>query len=141
MTSLNCHIAFDIGSRVPWFVRWKSTRRNSAPRVGYRGVIKSRTNNKFGEFTLPLRTSKINITQAIDRLFIWWQIMHDRPTQITQSISNKPPLHAFRSVITKIIERVPHATCVFQLWTNQRRVKRLQSVRISKLQRKSSDKS
>jgi hypothetical protein len=26
--------------------------------------------NKFGEFTLPLRTSKINITQASGRLFV-----------------------------------------------------------------------
>jgi hypothetical protein len=38
--------------------------------TGYRGVIKSRTDNQFGEFTLPLRTSKTNITQAIYRLFV-----------------------------------------------------------------------
>jgi hypothetical protein len=41
----------------------------SVPRFGYRGAFKLRMDNKFGEFTLPLRTSKINITQAIDRLF------------------------------------------------------------------------
>jgi hypothetical protein len=81
---------------------------------------------------LSQRTSKINFIHAIGRLyvwvqkgasvFIWWQIMHVRPTQTTQSISNKLPLHAFYFVNTNIIERVPRATCVFQFWTNQRRV-------------------
>jgi hypothetical protein len=66
-TEIKRHIALDIGS---WFVRWKSIRRNSVPRVGYRGVIKSITDNKLGEFTLPLRTTKINIRQAIDRLLV-----------------------------------------------------------------------
>jgi hypothetical protein len=57
-------------------------------------------------------------------VFIQWQIMHVWPTQTTQSISNKPPLHAFHSVNTNIIERVSHATRVFQFWTNQRHVER-----------------
>jgi hypothetical protein len=110
-----------------WFMksivrsRWKSIRRNSVPPVRYRGVHKSRTDNKFGEFTLPLRTSKINITQAIDRLFARVSRCNRAhlssyggkscmsvhcPTQTTQNISNKPYLHAFHSVNTNIIERV-----------------------------------
>jgi hypothetical protein len=56
---------------------------------------------------------------------IRWQIMHVCPTQTTQSISNKLLLHAFHSVNTNIIEQVPHKTCVFQFWMNQRREQRL----------------
>jgi hypothetical protein len=88
--------------------------------------------NLCGCHTLPLKTSKINITQAIESplhkgvkmqkgasVLIWWQIMLVPSTETTHSRSNKSPLHAYHSVNvnTKNIERVPqkleYASCVW----------------------------
>jgi hypothetical protein len=105
----------DIGSLTLYFVRWKPIGWNSEPRVLYRGVFKSRADNKFGEFTTQNieykhytgdRTPfhKSVKAQKSTPMLIRWQIVSFRPTQTTQSISYKPSLHTFNLIYTQVIE-------------------------------------
>jgi hypothetical protein len=119
----------------------------SEPRVQYRGVFKSRADNKFDEFILLLRVSTAG---AISRLFTRVSGAEEHiyaNTVVKQTNKSVQPklrrayrinLHTFNVVHTHVIEWAPG---VLQLRTNQRRLERPQSVWISELERESSDKS
>jgi hypothetical protein len=97
--------------------------------------------NKFDEFTLLDKISKINSIHALARLSasVSRQInahlstFGGRSHMSVYRIPNEFPLHTLNSIDVCAIERLPQTTGVFKFWSHKGNIKGLKSIRVPKL--------
>jgi hypothetical protein len=133
-------------------VRLKTNREKSLVRLWYHGSFMLIRDNKFDEFTLPDKISKINMTHAWHMLIstsfgqclemnqresvhVWRKIEHVRAPQTMQCIPYELLLYLLNTINVCAIKRPPNTTDVFKFLAHKGNKEGPKSIMVPKITR------